>query len=67
MIILLTDGRNNAGALSPRKAAEIAKRALAENRPILEVAVEMTDLDESRLRQLLDPARLTGNKPENSE
>ena len=49
-------------ALNPvigyRKAAEIAKRAMRENRPILEVAVEMTDIEESRLRQLLDPARL---------
>jgi fumarate hydratase class II len=49
-------------ALNPivgyRKAAEIAKRALQENRPILDVAVEMTDIEEPRLRQLLDPARL---------
>jgi fumarate hydratase class II len=42
------------------KAAEIAKRAYAEGRPILEVAKEMTDLDESELARLLDPARLTG-------
>jgi len=42
------------------KAAEIAKRAYAENRPILEVAGEMTDLDAAELERLLDPARLTG-------
>jgi fumarate hydratase class II len=40
-------------------AAAIAKRALAEGRPIREVAAEMTDLDEQRLAQLLDPAALT--------
>ena len=50
-------------ALSPvigyDKAAAIAKRALAEGRPIREVAAEMTDLDEARLARLLDPAALT--------
>ena len=49
-------------ALNPligyRRAAEIAKRAMRENRPILDVAIEMTDIEESRLRHLLDPARL---------
>jgi fumarate hydratase class II len=40
-------------------AATIAKRALAEGRPIREVAAEMTDLDERRLAKLLDPAALT--------
>ena len=40
------------------RAAAIAKRALAEGRPIREVAAEMTDLDERRLGQLLDPASL---------
>jgi fumarate hydratase class II len=40
-------------------AAAIAKRALAEGRPIREVAAEMTDLDERRLAKLLDPAALT--------
>lgn len=40
------------------KAAEIAKRAYHERRPIMDVAAEMTDLDEARLRQLLDPRRL---------
>jgi fumarate hydratase class II len=41
------------------QAAAIAKRALAEGRPIRELAAEMTDLDEQRLAQLLDPAALT--------
>jgi fumarate hydratase class II len=40
-------------------AAKIARRAYAENRPVLEVALEMTDLGEKRLRRLLDPAALT--------
>ncbi len=41
------------------KGASIAKRAYSENRPILEVAKEMTDLPEEELRRLLDPAELT--------
>jgi fumarate hydratase class II len=41
------------------QAAAIAKRALAEGRPIREVAAEMTDLGERRLSELLDPAALT--------
>ena len=41
------------------KAAEIAHRAYAEGRPILEVAREMTGLDEAELARRLDPARLT--------
>ena len=49
-------------ALNPvigyEKGAEIAKRAYAEGRPVLEVAREMTDLDEAELRRLLDPATL---------
>jgi fumarate hydratase class II len=40
-------------------AAEIAKRAYREGRPVLEVALEMTDLSEDDLRRLLDPARMT--------
>jgi fumarate hydratase class II len=40
------------------RAAEIAKRAYREGRPIVDVAMEMTDLDEARLRQLLDPKNL---------
>ena len=58
-------------ALNPvigyRRAAEIAKTALAEKRPILEVAVEMTDLGEAELRQLLDPARLAYKHHDESE
>ena len=38
--------------------AKIAKRAYAENRPVIEVAEEMTDLDRETLEQLLDPAKL---------
>ena len=40
------------------RAAEIAKRARAEGRPILEVAIEMSGLPPEELRRLLDPARL---------
>jgi fumarate hydratase class II len=42
------------------RAAAIAKRALAEGRPILDVADEETDLGRERLAELLDPRRLTG-------
>jgi fumarate hydratase class II len=41
------------------KGAAIAKQAYAEGRPILEVAVERTDLGAERLRRLLDPLALT--------
>ena len=41
------------------KGAAIAKQAYAENRPVMEVALEMTDLDAAELERLLDPARLT--------
>ncbi len=41
------------------RAAEIAKAAYAQGRPILDVAAEMTDLPRTRLEELLDPARLT--------
>jgi len=40
------------------KGAAIAKKAYAENRPVMEVALEMTELDEAELRHLLDPAKL---------
>lgn len=40
------------------KAAEIAKCAYREGRPILHVAIEMSGLDESVLKTLLDPAVL---------
>ena len=49
-------------ALNPvigyERAAAIAKRAYAEGRPVLEVAVEMTGMPERELRRLLDPAAL---------
>ncbi|MGC9008949.1 MAG: class II fumarate hydratase [Halothiobacillaceae bacterium] len=49
-------------ALNPiigyEKGAAIAKRAYAEGRTLLEVALEETDLDEESLRRLLDPAAL---------
>ena len=41
------------------KAAEIAKKAYKENRPILDVALEETDLSKARLKKLLDPTKLT--------
>ncbi|MGM9515084.1 class II fumarate hydratase [Roseateles sp. DB2] len=51
-------------ALSPligyARSAEIAKKAYREGRPILEVAVECTDIPPATLQVLLDPARLTG-------
>ncbi|MFZ5466812.1 MAG: class II fumarate hydratase [Pseudomonadota bacterium] len=49
-------------ALNPiigyEKGAAIAKRAYAEGRTLLEVALEETDMDEETLRRLLDPAAL---------
>ncbi len=49
-------------ALNPiigyEKGAAIAKRAYAEGRTLLDVALEETDLDEPTLRRLLDPAAL---------
>jgi fumarate hydratase class II len=41
------------------KAAEIAKRAYAEGRAVVDVAAEMTDLSRAELARLLDPAALT--------
>ncbi|MGY0559377.1 class II fumarate hydratase [Luteimonas sp. A277] len=50
-------------ALNPvigyEKGAAIAKRAYAENRPVLEVALEDSGLTEDELRRLLDPVALT--------
>ena len=55
-------------ALNPligyEQAAKIAKTALSQNRPILEVAVEMTELEESELARLLDPLALLENASE---
>ena len=49
-------------ALNPiigyEKAAAIAKQAYAQGRPVLEVALEQTDLGRERLQQLLDPVLL---------
>jgi len=46
-------------ALNPiigyENAAAIAKRAYKEKRPVLDVAIEMTDLGAEKLRKLLDP------------
>jgi fumarate hydratase class II len=56
-------------ALNPiigyQQAAEIAKTALRQKRPILEVALEMTNIDEDRLKALLNPANLVRNHSEN--
>ena len=50
-------------ALNPligyQKAAEIAKKAYREGRPIIDVAEEMTELGRAELEQLLNPERLT--------
>ncbi|GIC78994.1 lyase family protein [Moritella sp. F3] len=43
------------------KAAEIAKQAYREQRPIIDVAEENTGLTRQELEKLLDPARLTRN------
>ena len=56
--ILVTALNNRIGY---EKGAEIAKKAYAENRPILEVAKEMTDLNADELAILLDPTQLTGD------
>jgi len=60
-----------ATALNPiigyQKAAEIAKTALQKNRTILEVALEMTEIDETRLKDLLDPGKLAQNHQGNPE
>ncbi len=45
------------------KAAEIAKLAYKEGRPIIEVAEEHTDLGREELERLLDPATLTEGNP----
>ncbi|MBC8227239.1 MAG: aspartate ammonia-lyase, partial [Gammaproteobacteria bacterium] len=41
--------------------SQIVKKAYQEKRTIIDVAVEMTDLDESELTLLLDPLTLTDN------
>jgi fumarate hydratase, class II len=50
-------------ALNPiigyQKAAEIAKKAYQQGRPVIDVALEHTDLSRSQLEVLLDPEKLT--------
>lgn len=41
------------------KGAMIAKKAYKENRAVLDVALEMTDLSEQELKKLLNPLQLT--------
>ncbi len=41
------------------KAADIAKQAYREQRPIIDVAEENTDISRTELEQLLDPKKLT--------
>ena len=41
------------------KAAEIAKKAYKQDRSILEVAVEETNISATRLKKILDPTKLT--------
>ncbi|MDG9923805.1 MULTISPECIES: class II fumarate hydratase FumC [unclassified Pseudomonas] len=41
------------------KAADIAKQAYREGRPVIEVALENTDLSRQQLEQLLNPEKLT--------
>jgi fumarate hydratase class II len=41
------------------KAAEVAKAAYQQGRPIIDVAAEMTDLSRESLEKLLEPAHLT--------
>ena len=57
-------------ALNPvigyQQAAEVAKTALLQKRPILEVALEMTNISEARLKDLLNPTNLVQNHPENT-
>lgn len=50
------------GEIGYEKAAEIAKAAFAEDRPLIEVALEMTNLDRATLERLLDPVNLTGKQ-----
>ncbi|MEK1843439.1 MAG: lyase family protein, partial [Pseudomonas sp.] len=50
-------------ALNPiigyQKAAEIAKKAYQQGRPVIDVALEHTDLTRSQLEELLNPEKLT--------
>ena len=42
------------------QAAELAKLAMLQNKPILEVAIEMTNLPQATLEDLLNPRNLAG-------
>ena len=44
--------------------AKIAKTAYLQKRPVIEVALELTDIDEQELRRLLDPVLLTRGWPD---
>jgi fumarate hydratase class II len=50
-------------ALNPKigydKGSAIAKKAFKENRPVKEVAREMTDLSDEELEEILDPVKMT--------
>ena len=50
-------------ALNPHigydKASEVAKKAYKENLPIIEVALEETNLSRAQLKKYLDPKKLT--------
>ena len=50
-------------ALTPHigyaKAAALVKRALAEKRSLFDVAQDEKAMDETKLRQVLDPLRMT--------
>jgi fumarate hydratase class II len=52
-----------ATALNPHigylKAAEVAKKVYRENRPVIDVAEELTKLSREELERLLDPLLLT--------
>lgn len=58
-------------ALNPiigyQQAADLAKTALRQKRPILEIALEMTNIDETRLKELLDPMNLVQNHSEKAD
>jgi fumarate hydratase, class II len=50
-------------AIGYDRGAAITKRALAEGKTILEIALLMTDIGEPELRRLLNPALLAGAPP----
>jgi fumarate hydratase class II len=49
------------------RAAAIARRAQAEGRPVLEVALEMSGLPRDELERLLDPRRLAGGQRDGAD